>query len=64
MLGHLELYLLFDCFAEKCAENEAATAIANALKPTPERKTGGSRKKDRKQLLQTLMQTRLKMTTG
>ena len=44
LMRHLELHLCLDCFPKKHTENEAAAAIANTLKGSPDRKRGGSRK--------------------
>ena len=41
----LELHLFLDYFPEKYSENEAASETANTLKPAPDRKGGGGRKK-------------------
>ena len=45
LMRHLELPLFLDCFPKKYTEKEAATAIANTSKRTPDRKGEGGRKK-------------------
>ena len=41
LMRDLELHLFLDCFPEKYTENEAATTVANTLKPAPDRKGEG-----------------------
>ena len=63
LMRKLELHLFLVYFPKKYTENKAAKAIANTLKRTSGRK-GKSGQKKGLEVLQTLVQTRLKMKTG
>ena len=63
LMRKLELHLFLVYFPKKYTENKAAKAIANMLKRTSGR-NGRSGQKKGLEVLQTLVQTRLKMKTG